>query len=121
MDPHRPDRDVADDEREIPAPRQLSPRHDPGAPRERGLDVIGLAFGIAGFVILDRWLTGWMFPHASGWRWWVLAIATPVCVVAGRRSEKDLRKNLHKWPTRVGILVATVALLAVLVFGMAQL
>jgi len=106
---------------DITAPRQLSRRYDPGAPRERGLDVIGLAFGIAGAVILDRWLTHWLFPHADGWRWWVLAVATPVCLIAGSRALKDTWKRLRGWRRWIAILATTVALLAVLVFGLAQL
>jgi len=119
MNPGQTRHDAAD--HEIAAPRQLSRSHDPDAPHERGLDLVFFAFPIIGFVILDRWLTGWLFPHASGWRWWVLAVAIPVCLVASSQSLKDTWKKLHGWPKRIAIVVTTLAVLAVLVFGFAQL
>jgi len=121
MDPLRARPDLAGGEPRIPAPRQLSRRHDPGAPHERGLNLVSGVLGIMGFVVMIRWATHWLYPHATGWRWWVLAVATPICVIAGARPLDDVRKTSHTRRTRIGIGLAAVSLLAVLVFGLARL
>ncbi|HET7232472.1 MAG TPA: hypothetical protein VFJ16_20860 [Longimicrobium sp.] len=85
----------------------------------------GACFGLAFIAVVIKLLTGWLFPFAAGWRWWVLAAALFVTIFGATELHGELKKEGHGRlrlsPPHFKDVILAVCVTVILLFGVLRL